>query len=226
MTRLPGPQVTTREPRMCEVYDGEYPDRCPQPLYSRTRCKKHFMEELEALYASIKRNRDHYNRELDTLSFRGHRKVMGDYISLRMRGRLNEEGVRAWDALGEHMSRGRDSRDVWYAASIAVIDRNLGAQLRAFSDIPRSSFVPFGAISYAPDGWEVGFENKQDGDKVQFACSVKIVGIVEYFLKNVAPLLFKEVDICESYDELEHETTIWAFDGEKFTGIIETAKGE
>lgn len=93
---------------------------------------------------------------------------------------------------------------------------------KEFNKVSRSSFIPFGSLSYMPDDWEVstgekdeygfdilsatdGFNREFDKETgfLSFQCSLKdYENTIEYFLKNVlTKICEKSYHIEELYEE-------------------------
>lgn len=137
---------------------------------------------------------------------------MGHYHSLRMKGELRDEHIHTWRLLVDHEN--------WFIVADWMNDLQLREKLLAFALLERSRFIPFGGLSDAPEGWgdgfdgwgELGLRYPQDGH-VAFCCSVKDSVVVERFVLDVVPLLFRKVETCESYFDYDNTTRRWQMQG-------------
>jgi hypothetical protein len=118
---------------------------------------------------------------------------MGDYYSLRFTAALTPQGAArvrtllhwgSWDTIHD-----------------------------SFAAMPRAHFIPFGSLSYEPDGWEQA-RDVQDVSGVptwHVCCSIKAGAddTVLYFFRHVLPPMLLLPVKVEWYNELTHKTELW-----------------
>lgn len=90
-----------------------------------------------------------------------------------------------------------------------------------YADLPRSVFIPYGALAYNPKDWDNGFERKFgtcknshydcEPDVAQFACSVKDVDVIKQFFELVVATTFLDVETFQVMYEYEPNVQHWQF---------------
>jgi len=115
---------------------------------------------------------------------------MGDYYSLRLTAGLNPEGARRVREL-------HNARD-WH-----VVDP-------IYAEMHRASFIPYGALSYEPDGWEQAnnLAPVQGVETWHVCCSIphRAHKTLQYFLDHVLPPLLLLPARYEVYNEVLDST--------------------
>lgn len=144
---------------------------------------------------------------------------MGMYTGLRFKGIIKEEF----------------REDIKTMLEEGEWDNCESQVLRDYSQVSRSSFIPFGSLSYMPDCWEeeTGMKNEYGWDITKdtdgfnryfneetgllcFQCSLKNYDdTIEYFLEKVIPVIcIKTIHIEYLYEESTISTMYELKDGE------------
>ena len=129
---------------------------------------------------------------------------MGDYYSLRFTAALAPEG--------EAIVRKVLNVCTW-AGCTAENHPGVPHSILAYAEMPRADFIPFGALSGAPDDWKQAREITEVAGVPTWhvCCSIKVgtASTVYYFLRRVLPELISLSAKVEWWDELTNRTTIY-----------------
>ena len=119
---------------------------------------------------------------------------MGMYTGLRVKAKIKEEFVKE---LRKVIVEGESDRfsEPWKNLDFAKFPF-----VKRFSEMGRSSMIPYGAICYMPDSWE--YENNFENDVWTFCCSLKNYNSeIEVFLKEVLVNIAEYADAECLYEE-------------------------
>lgn len=109
---------------------------------------------------------------------------MGTYTGIRFKGYVKEEFKNMFDCIAMNGDWGQVDNTVF----------------KGFSNVPRSSFIPCGCISYMPDSWEEDFKTKEG------------YGVIDYLVDGEDP---KNCCMKQATDGFENQynkdTGYWAF---------------
>ena len=143
---------------------------------------------------------------------------MGMYTGLRCKLKIKKEYR---DEIHHIISNNKD----WSECSIPI--------LKAYSLISRSSFIPYGSLSYMD--WDPKDEKfcriDKDTGIFAFQCSLKnYEGTIEAFIYNVVPEICEEIYLLEEHYEEDFNSKVFFFDDNHkiyykkvLTNIIEIA---
>lgn len=135
---------------------------------------------------------------------------MGIYIGLRCKIKIKEEFVNALKEL-ESLSY------EWSKHSML--------EFKKFGELDRATSIPRGALAYMPYCWEklkIGkdiYDFKRNFDKESriwsFQCSLDSSDEIEYFIKNIVPLITEDIIHLEEYHENSVTSVIYKMDKNK-----------
>lgn len=124
---------------------------------------------------------------------------MGMYTGLRLKGIVKEEYRPVIYDLMES-----DVIEDWSDLMQLFNDLEF---IGEFSTLSRSSFIPFGSLSYMPNSWEIGEEGwitefDYDTGYWQFQCSLKNYDSeIQVFLDTVANIIMESIEYVEVHYE-------------------------
>ena len=128
---------------------------------------------------------------------------MGEYTGIRFTAQLKPGCV---DIIKMLNNLGQDER--YHSCTWEVVAYNFPhPELKLWWEVPRSTFIPWGAVQYMPDEW--GEQMSQlDGAAWQVVCCCKDPRVVELFARGVLPILIDEPCALEVRHSMTGDSTI------------------
>ena len=125
---------------------------------------------------------------------------MGMYTGLRFTAKLSDKGQEAIKIMNEFMAASRSGYVVCWNAVRDLLDLP-----EEWMEDTRTTFIPYGGVTYMPDSWESAHHVDEEG-RWHVCCSLKnYTGTIERFLKHVLPKMISEECVAESLYEEDHE---------------------